>query len=263
MFSDSTNKATASQRSIGPHLNYYGGRVLTKPTVFGLYLGDFWNTQSGKRAATKLDAMGNAVLSSNHFDVLKEYGVKKATYGGSSVVSTPIGRNVTEEQIQQTVWDAVKQQKFGTKLPAESIITVYLPRGATLFSSDGVSSREGMGGYHGSFDAPTGQRIYYAAIAYADRGNGVGFTRSPTDNMSIAATHEWAEAATDPDVNNGTPGWYDEQYGEVGDIPIVLGESLKDDFGRIGGFAVQKEWSNRDGVAELEPERELGSDANR
>jgi hypothetical protein len=113
----------------------------------------------------------------------------------------------------------------------------------------------GMGGYHYSFTTKNGQKVYYAAVVYAEGTNGIDFTGDPLKNMSIAATHEWFEAVTDPDVNNGRLGWYDQQYGEVGDIPITTSPALKDSFGTIGGFTVQKEWSNRDGRSEITPKR--------
>jgi len=56
---------------------------------------------------------------------------------------------------------------------------------------------------------------------------------------------------TDPDVNNGKLGWYDFKYGEIGDIPLNIGIRPSDAYGRVNGHAVQKEWSNRDGRAEV------------
>ena len=71
--------------------------------------------------------------------------------------------------------------------------------------------------------------------------------------MNSIGSHEWSEVVTDPDVNNGVLGWYDERLGEVGDIPINLGMPISKVFGRVHGFAVQKEWSNKDGRSEVRP----------
>lgn len=111
--------------------------------------------------------------------------------------------------------------------------------------ADGVDSRHGLGGFHGSYtDANTGKQVYYAVLAYADERNGLQFTENSVDNITIAASHEWTEAVTDPDVNAGKLGWYDRNYGEIGDIPVNLGYPIEQLWGRVDGCAVQKEWSN-------------------
>ena len=135
----------------------------------------------------------------------------------------------------------------------ETVYTVYLPPGAELRASDGISSYDGMGGYHGSFLDENDIPVYYAAITYSQGANGVPFTPKSLDNITIATSHEWAEAATDPDVNRDTLGWYDKRFGEVGDIPINIGLPSKEVWGRLDGFAIQKEWSNKDKKAELVP----------
>jgi hypothetical protein len=114
-------------------------------------------------------------------------------------------------------------------------------------------SRKGLGGFHGSYvDAATKKPVYYSAIVYANEGNGVPFTKNPIDNMTIAASHEWSEAVTDPDVNRGKLGWYDKRFGEIGDIPIMMGFPLSSLWGRMNGCAVQKEWSNSEKAPVLE-----------
>ena len=50
-------------------------------------------------------------------------------------------------------------------------------------------------------------------------------------------------------------GWYDKNYGEIGDIPILLERDFSKMWERLNGLAVQKEWSNTDGVPEVVPPR--------
>ena len=126
----------------------------------------------------------------------------------------------------------------------KTVYTVFLPPGVTLVA-DGVDSRHGLGGFHGRYtDTASGKPVYYAVVAYADERNGLRFTNNSVDNISIAASHEWSEAVTDPDVNAAKPGWYDRNFGEIGDIPVNLGYPLSQLWGRVGGCAVQREWSN-------------------
>ena len=93
------------------------------------------------------------------------------------------------------------------------------------------------------------------ANVYAKDNNGIPFSKNPHDNVTIAASHEWSEAVTDPDVNRGMLGWYDKNYGEIGDIPILLERDFSKMWERLNGLAVQKEWSNTDGVPEVVPPR--------
>jgi hypothetical protein len=71
--------------------------------------------------------------------------------------------------------------------------------------------------------------------------------------MTVAVSHELAEAITDPEVGDPTLGWYADRNGEVGDIPVSLyaaksiGKAdLIDELTGPGGivYQVQKEWSN-------------------
>ncbi len=238
------NASQFAAASTSPLLRYYGGRILEEPKFVSLYAGDFWSTGQGASQREKLDRCSASVPSGDHATVWQEYGVSPGEFKGSARV--PLHRPypvVTERDIRTMVASAIKQSAVAIP-DGETVYTVFLPPKVAL--TDGYAdSRNGMGGYHGSYrDEKTGRKVYYAAIAYADKGNGVQFTTRPVDNMSIAASHEWTEAVTDPDVNAGKLGWYSKRFGEVGDIPITLGYPLSELWGRIDGCAVQKEWSN-------------------
>jgi hypothetical protein len=140
------------------------------------------------------------------------------------------------------------------KLPNPMVKPFYtvFPPNTTLVAPNNATSRDGRR-LPRLFDLPNGKRAYYAAIAYSKGSNGIDFTGKAKENNTIVASHEWSEAVTDPDVNNGKLGWYDNRYGEIGDIPINIGMDLDDLYGYVNGYAVQKEWSNRDGIAEIVP----------
>jgi hypothetical protein len=90
-------------------------------------------------------------------------------------------------------------------------------------------------GYHGAFAGPGGTTVRYAVVAYP-RGmvnNASVSFLSDLDSMTKTASHEIAEAATDPDVNYGTLGWYDPAGGEIGDIN-------NDRVMYINGYAMQR-----------------------
>ena len=236
-----------------PHLKYYGGKVLKEPKFNSLYYGQYWRSKNGAAERRFNDRFAKNFVGSKHIDVLKEYGVNKAEFTGSRLIparTTP--RSVDELQVKKLIWTEIGAGR-APKPDGETVYTVHLPPGTVLQSSSGYSSLEGVGGYHGSFDLSDGKRVYFAVIAYSQGDNGIPFTANPRDNNSIVTSHEWVEAATDPDVNNGKLGWYDQRYGEIGDIPINQGLPLEKVWGRIGKYAVQKEWSNADGCSEILP----------
>ncbi len=238
----------------GPQLVKNPGKILTKPGIDNIYLGSYYNTTQGKSDTSHQDAAAKAWVTSGNEAVLKQYGVGTGTFNGSHVVvpsKTP--RTYTASQVEALV----KQQIAAGKSPVgdQIIHTVYLPPG-TVLKDGSATSQQGLGGFHGSYtDSKTGKEVYYAVIAYSKGSNGIDFNGNPQDNNSIVASHEWSEAATDPDVglvnrtgNGNKLGWYDNNFGEVGDIPINISNdpNLRDVWGKEGGFAFQKEWSNKD-----------------
>ncbi len=237
-----------------PHLVNNGGKILDHPTFISIYYGQYWNGAKGKAEASYLDSFGDFLVHSPHMATWAEYGVKSANYGGSSLVRGSGARTIGEEEIRQIVAAEI-QNKAVISPDGQTVYTVYLPPGTELRASDGTSSYDGMGGYHGSYVDKFGTPVYYAAIVYSHGENGVQFSAQARDNITIASSHEWTEAATDPDVNRDEPGWYDNRYGEIGDIPISMGLPSNQIWGRMGGYAVQKEWSNKDHVAELVPKK--------
>src|SRR6516225_3074416 len=90
----------------------------------------------------------------------------------------------------------------------------------------------------------SGFDIHYAVIPYAggnvplSSGPDVNLQRSflsRLDSMTLSASHELAEAVTDPNINYKTLGWNDDGYddGEVGDIANAQTVYLN-------GYAVQR-----------------------
>ena len=243
---------TTTLASTQPKLMYYGGRILENPNFVSLYAGQYWGTAQGRTDKKQLDYCSKSVPQGPHSTVWEEYGVSKGTFSGSAPVQLPASqRVVSERDIQGLVAQAIRQR--GVAAPdGNTVYTVFLPPKVVLQHGN-ADSRKGLGGFHGSYVDPTTRKpVYYAAIAYADAGNGVPFTRNAVDNMTIAATHEWSEAVTDPDVNRAKLGWYDKKFGEIGDIPIMMGFRLSTLWGRMKGCAVQKEWSNAEKAPVLE-----------
>jgi hypothetical protein len=128
---------------------------------------------------------------------------------------------------------------------------------------DEEDSLHGLGGYHGSVRLPAGNLAYYSIGVYSEfltrtRTNGItAFDQSWKD---IVATfyHELCEARTNPDVeevnrtgNDSLLGWYSDNNGEIGDLPMELaGAQLTQVMQEVplangqGTVPIQLQWSN-------------------
>src|SRR5262249_28272605 len=204
------------------------------------------------------------------------YGGGPGTTSLSRVVAGATHQDWSKEDVEALVSAQVRAGNFDAS-NAERVFTLVLPPGATLRDGE-ASSTAGLGGFHWNVTAPDGHQVYYAVVVYSQRTggkvNGIDFTGTPIDNVTITESHEITEAVTDPDVGlaieSGDPhylGWYDDTTpvrrrdgmavldsfgrpmrgkGEIGDIPVLNAElegdsALKSVWGRRDGFAFQTE----------------------
>ncbi len=284
----SPGRAGATNVETG-HLTFHGGKVLRSPDVVPVYVGGYWQTLQGRHERAQNDAaMAALVKDPGQTGLWREYGGGPGTTSPSKVLAAVSRRDFSKEDVEALVQAQVRSGAFDASDP-ERIFTLVLPPGATLHDGE-ASSRSGLGGFHGNVTAKDGHPVYYAVVVDSQRTgsqvNGIDFTGTPIDNVTITESHEVTEAVTDPDVGlaieTGDPhllGWYDDTTpvrrrdgtavldgmgrpmrgkGEIGDIPVLNAElegdsALKSVWGRRGGFAWQTEWSNRDGKAELAP----------
>ena len=239
----------------GLDLRYLGGKTLADLRYRFVYLGRW---QSADRHALEIGlaaAMGDPGLN----DVLAQYfpaQVVTATFTGSTAHRGTVPARVDKAAIEELV----RQQS-----PDGAVVCFLLPRGAVL-ADDGVTSEEGLGGYHGSVHLANAT-VYYAAAVYSEGSNGIVAFDEPWKNVCATLYHELQEARTDPDVEDAIRagaapaaehflGWYSPEGGEIGDIPIAeshgdLGLVMREVPLAAGGTApVQLMWSNRVGGPE-------------
>ena len=250
-----TNWSRATGKPVGRSstntLTFRGGAVLSKPVINNIYFGDYWLTANGKGESKQNDAFSTDLFKSKHMSVLAQYGVGQGSFAGSTTLP---GRptNIAAADVERIV---KAQIAAGTESKdPQTIHTVILPPGCVLTSPSGADSKQGLGGFHGSYADASGKPVYYAVIAYSDtQGNGINFDGKSIDAVNITESHEWMEAATDPDVNSPIAGrklaWYNDAGGEIGDLAIRK-LPLAQTFETVDGFKVQKEWSNLDGKFE-------------
>ena len=220
-----------------PGLTYRGGPLIAAASVFTLFWGSAWKKAPQNATVTRLNQFFDAILTSALIDQLAEYSVPKyaITHGkriGTETIVTPaLKTSVTDAAVQQML----RQQVAAKGVPAPTANTLYF-----VFIQPGVrvvmggsASCQAFCGYH---SAIAGTSIYYAVMPYPGC-SGCTAGSSTFDALTATSSHELCEAITDPVPGQG---WYDDTYGEIGDICAWQNK-------KVGDYAVQLEWSNAAG----------------
>jgi hypothetical protein len=225
-------------------LTFHGGKVLSSPTFQPIYLGDYWRTPKGAADRAYNDAFAKDLVSGSHEAILAQYGVGKGQTAPSTVVpGSP--KVVTKADVERLV--KAQLASGAAANGPQTVHMVVLPPG-TVLSDGSADSTQGLGGFHNSYLGADGKPVYYAVVCYSQGGNGIDFTGKGRDNVTITESHEFDEAVTDPDVGQGKLAWYNQRFGEIGDLAVNSGlvpfekTWVRDE----KGFAVQVEWSNAD-----------------
>jgi len=225
---------------------YHGGPILQHARVEILYWGPELAQYSLHRV---FDGFFQSLFADGRYMArLGQYSAGGYRIGAGSLETStsdgaPVPARVTDGQIQAEI---SAQMQTG-KLPApaaDRLYIVLLPATVLLVDPNGIDSRQGFTGYHyysraGGFP--------YAVVRSVD-----------PDEMTITASHELAEAVTDPQPDTwATVAWIDDQHGEIGDIVqnmYAAGQISRDEYvdvllGANGArYVVQKVWSVRDGA---------------
>ena len=221
-------------------LTYRGGPLLGAVEAFTFFWGDAWLQAPQSALVGEINKFFDFILASALLDQLSEYSVPATTIGhgtrtGSKTVpGAGPAQSVTDADVQRFIQD---QLAAGPSLPQpnpSSLYFVYLPPGTSIAMDSGASCVN-FCGYHSDF-ATGGGSVYYAVMPYPGCSGCLG-GMTDVDALTATSSHELCEAITDPVPGQG---WYDDQNGEIGDICAWQSK-------RLGGYAVQLEWSNRAG----------------
>lgn len=211
-----------------PTVTYHGGALLPHVQVQPLFLGPDWATNPVLNAqASVLSGFCNYLVHSSYMDLLKSLGyrVGRGTCLPGFIDTTPIdkGYYLLDTQIE----GEIKLNLLAGNVAGPSANRLYV-----VFVEPGVGvhriiaggdSTFTFGGYH--YGMAVGNKVArYALIPYPGYGNVFCPTLSALDTMTLTASHEIAEAVTDPDGGlAGYGAWFDgsKRYrnnGEIGDI---------------------------------------------
>lgn len=218
-------------------VTYHGGAVLPHVELQNVYLGSAWSKFAYDFNQTgQLENFGRTLVQGSYMDMLTQvgYGVGR----GSASTGTILGydfyssRFLTDSMIRADLQTAIRAAQV-QQPDANRLYVLYVQANVPIQNDHDLSAGTGkysnsqvdFTGYHGAFTGVNffGQAtaIRYAVIAYPGGvcGNVTALGLTGLNEMTMTASHEIAEAVTDPDVNYNRLGWYDDQFnGEIGDI---------------------------------------------
>jgi hypothetical protein len=183
-------------------VNSAGGPVLTTPKVYLVFYPGYPYVAALQDFATKMAA------STFWSTTTHEYGVGALTYAGTITLTgqTP-PTSISSTAIQTWVEGQLQQGTLGTPDP-QAVYTIFYPQSTTITQPNPVStllpspqSCVAFGGYHDNAtlasDAGAATDFAYAVIPTCSSG------ASAVDDLTSVVSHEWVEAATDPDLTSG------------------------------------------------------------
>lgn len=227
-----------------PEVQNRGGTVIKTPKVVAIVF-------SGDPLASQVTDFTSKISTSSYWKNLGlEYGVGAMTALDTITVNEAAPATITSAGIES--WLTAKLSgatpEFGVP-DANTLYAVYYPATTTI-TMDGFSGAEGQscqgyGGYHFEIDV-AGTHVGYAVLPRC----------SDIDELTVAASHEYFEWATDPlpqtkpaytKLDDAHWAWQAAFIGELGDLCTYLDR----DYLRPAeiGFQVQTMWSNKASLA--------------
>ena len=215
-----------------PHMTYHGGPLMTHVQVETVYVGQSWSTSTSlHQQALSFDQFFSYLTASPYQDELVKYSVAGQTIGRGQLTRDDFvassGTNITDAQIQTLLVGQIQAHALDAAGPNQLYVLFTAP-GTVVFAGGGNSVTD-FSGYHNVFKQ-SGQSVYYAVIAYPNQG---GFA-----SMTVTASHELAEAVTDPDTISG---WFDDSQFSGGEIGDLAGNQVQ----KLNGYQLQALWSNQ------------------
>jgi hypothetical protein len=223
-----------------PTVESAGGPVIANPKVVPVV---FANDAMASDIATFTAKIGASAYWKN---VGAEYGVGPMTAGEMITIAEPPPATMTADQVSKWVTDQLSgtSPTFGTPDP-NTLYAVFYPSTTTIATGSDKSC-QAFGGYHDEVSVD-GKAIGYAMLARCTASG-----MNARDTLTVAASHEYFEWATDPfprtdgafqNMDDDHWAWGMVMQGEVSDLCTQFD---KDNLRPAEiGFTVQRHWSNK------------------
>lgn len=219
-----------------PEIPKGNGPVLVNPKLVTV-------TWSGDATASFAETFDDWIVGSSWWSVMTEYGVGAGTSPTHVSIADPAPTKILDSEIRVWLHDRIEDDTLPYP-EADTLYMLYYPSGTTVTLDQAgappADSCSSFGGYHnwGTITLEGGKtKIQYAVIP---RCGGKG-------SITTTASHEIAEACTDPHVGLFDGGYY--LFDETPWNPPGLGGEVADMcefYGSVteGGYKLARSWSN-------------------
>jgi uncharacterized membrane protein YgcG len=229
-----------------PALTYRGGPVLQSTQVYAVFWGP--NVDATVKAGLPGFYAGVTASASPINSMLSQYNTNGMTIGTASFMSSIADDDApipSDGIITDTMIEAEGARLVDTGVvPAENghnILMFHFPAGVKIDQGGGTMSCEVFCAYHSAFTR-NGNNFFYGVIPSQNTDGcdqGCGDPTKLLDTTYSTSSHELIEAITDGAVGVNDLAWYDDTWGEIGDVCIEWD-------GTSNNYHVQSEWSNAD-----------------
>ncbi len=205
-----------------------GGAIGSGKPVQIIFWGSFWNIATSPSANAVLGAV-QSILRGPWMSGLRQYGVRRCTFGGSVVVTNPAPPDVyTASDVKDMVWALIDDNRFPEpdEPGGRNLYMVFMPQG-TVYGPGGI---RGMHMDATDFDLPAD--LDHAWVAFVIGNPSLSFLMS-------TFCHELAEMCTDPEGDAWKVKGASEGLDEIGDVCNAVDQLLN-------GVTVQSYWSAED-----------------
>jgi hypothetical protein len=257
---------TPAARRRVPHLNYFGGPIISNVKIVQVLYGTgSYLSNVASDAAPSLASFYAQATRSAWYSWLLEYNTSSQALGaGSFAESVPITPSIANNG--STISDVSIESELSAQigsgvLPPPDANTLYMvnfPKGKRINLSGTPScAAGGFCAYHSTF-VRNQIDVYYGVLPDMSAGSGCDRgcgTSTQFNNQTSVASHELAEAVTDPAVGLATTvapplAWYDSTFGEIGDICNAQQGTFAGTDAVV--YTVQRLWSNASGACILQ-----------
>jgi hypothetical protein len=205
-----------------------GGAIGTGLPVQLIFWGPAWNAPATNPSASTIISAIQTILGGGWMSGLRQYGVRRCTFGGSMIVTNPPPATYDDDDIETLVWSLIDEGTFPEpdEPGGRNIYVVFMPPGTTY----------GPGGIRGKhlvasdFDFPAD--VDKAWVAFV-------LTNS-LDQITSTFCHELAETCTDPESD----AWTVTGDQEIGDVCNFVDQ-------KVGGVNYESYWSAADNACLL------------
>ncbi len=203
----------------GPLLyNESGSGVQHSPHVYAIFWGSNWNKSPGSETRTLVLKLYKGQSKTAYQSLLTQYfdstGRISSTVATSSYIDTSVAAptSVNDNKIQEEVASAISANKWTSELNSQFVV----------LTAPGSTYEAGFGGfcaYHGLTSVGVAGAIYTFVPYQGDPPFNPGclstdLEKNPVHKTSKSASHEYAESATDPELD----AWRTSGEAEIADI---------------------------------------------